>query len=241
VTVRYHLGCGEHRLVGWINADIRPTGATDVVVDLSRPELSAAEACFSSAFFEHLRRRDRTIHLRAVHESLTSDGFVCYLGMPDFRAIARLYLDQGPGIVGPVFDLYNVYRYTHGDPEGAADTPEEYLAQLHKSLFDVEEIRRLLRDAGFPSHVVFSYVFSGEPEPVSLGFYATKEQMASEELQTRARRFLADFDRLFLESNSIKFIGSSSRSAWRARLEASRTRRAVRRVAWGLAVRLARV
>jgi predicted SAM-dependent methyltransferase len=241
VTSRYHLGCGEHRLAGWINADIRPTRATDVVVDLSRPELSAAEACFSSAFFEHLRRRDRTVHLRAVHEALTSDGFVCYLGMPDFRAIARLYLDEGPGIVGPVFDLHNVYRYTHGDPESVVDTPEEYFAQLHKSLFDVEEIQRLLRDAGFPSHVAFSYVFSGEPAPVSLGFYATKEQLTGEELQTRARRFLADFDGRFLESDSIKFIDMSSRSLWRARLEASRPRQAMRRVAWALAVRLARV
>jgi hypothetical protein len=210
-------------------------------VDLSRPELDTAEACFSSAFFEHLRRSDRVVHLRMVREALAPDGFVCYLGMPDFRAIARLYLEQGPGIVGPVFDLHNVYRYTHGDPEGVVDTPEEYFAQLHKSLFDGEEIQRLLGDAGFPSYVVFSYIFPGESEPVSLGFYATKQPVEVQELRARARRFLAQFDRRFVESDSIKFTDGISRPAWRARLEGSRPRQVARRVAWVLAVRLARV
>ena len=33
--------------------------------------------------------------------------------------IARLYLAQAPGVLGERFDLFNVYRYTHGDPEAS--------------------------------------------------------------------------------------------------------------------------
>jgi putative transposase len=72
---------------------------------------------------------------------------------PDFANISRFYQERRPGIVGPVFDLFNVFRYTHGDPESVGG----YLAQLHKSLFDYDEVVRLLTAAGFRHFVVLSY------------------------------------------------------------------------------------
>src|SRR5438552_17766923 len=130
----------------------------------------SADGFFSHAFFEHLYRDSRVGHLRAARELLRPDGFLCYLGLPDFRRVAEMYLSRAPGIEGPIFDLHNVYRLTHGHPEmGGTD----WLAQLHKSLFDVDEIDRLLRDAGFPSYVIFRYVFPGDPPGADLllGFY----------------------------------------------------------------------
>jgi predicted SAM-dependent methyltransferase len=239
--VRYHLGCGERRLEGWVNVDLQETAATDLVTDLARPELEAAEACFSSAFFEHLRRTDRVPHLEAVRRALTPDGFVCYLALPDFHAVARLYLDQGPGIVGPVFDLFNAYRYTHGDPELAGGDPAAYVAQLHKSLFDADEVDRLLTEAGFPAYTVFSSVFPGEPVAVSLGFYAANRPRPTGELRTEASQFLAGFDGRFIDADSLMFVGGASRSVLGARLTGSRPRRAVRRVARAAAAYLARV
>jgi hypothetical protein len=179
-------------------------------------------------------------HLRAVRQALTADGFVCYIGLPDFRAVAQLYLDRGPGIVGPVFDLFNVYRYTHGDPE-MNDDEAGYYAQLHKSLFDAEELDGLLRDAGFPSYVTFGYVYPGEPVAVTIGFLAMGEQRPAEELRRTARSFLADFDGRHVEIDSLTFTGEASRSATGARILASPRRRLVSRVAHGLATYLARV
>jgi hypothetical protein len=121
--MRYHMGCGEQRLAGYVNVDLQETSATDLLMDLSASqlaELGPADVVFRNAFFEHLRRSTRVPHLRAVREALTEEGFVCYLGFPDFARVAQLYLDHGPGAVGPVFDLFNVYRYTHGDPEMAS-------------------------------------------------------------------------------------------------------------------------
>jgi hypothetical protein len=73
---------------------------------------------FSNAFFEHLYRDQRLPHLRRSRESLQPDGACCYMGIPYVRNIATFYLEGGPGIIGPRFDLYEVYRYTHGDRAG---------------------------------------------------------------------------------------------------------------------------
>src|SRR6266516_2239642 len=168
----YHLGCGHQRLDEFTNVDIQPTEAIDLVLDLnSLADLPGerVDGFFSHTFFEHLYRDNRLGHLRAARERLRPEGFVCYMVLPDFQRIAELYLARGQGIEGPIFDLHNVYRLTHGHPEmGGTD----WLAQLHKSLFDIDEIDRLLRDAGYPSYVIFRYVFPGDPSghDLSLGF-----------------------------------------------------------------------
>ena len=50
----------------------------------------------------------------------------------------------------------------------AGEDPAEYVGQLHKSLFDTKEVDRLLSEASFPSYVIFSYVYPGEPVAVPL-------------------------------------------------------------------------
>jgi hypothetical protein len=167
-----------------------------------------------------------------------NDGFVCYLGLPDFESIARLYLDRGPGIVGPVFDLYEVYRYTHGDPEAVDGW---YFEQLHKSLFDADEVTGLLTAAGFPSFVTFVYAFPGEPAALSLGFYATARSRSTDELQSASREFLAGFDGEYVQADTIRFTGGRSRPTVLARASSSRARRLVHRAAHAASVRLARL
>lgn len=241
MSQRFHLGCGDNRLDGYVNVDVRSTTATDLTADLNTldlPELRGAECLFSHAFFEHLLRSSRVPHLTAAREVLAEDGFVCYLGLPDFERIARLYLERGPGVVGPVFDLYNVYRYTHGDPDTVGDW---YFEQLHKSLFDTEELDRLLQDAGYPSYVSFSYMFPGESVCVSLGFLATKSQRPVAELERMALHFLAAFDGVFLQLDTVQLTGGESRPAIAARAMGSPPYRMFRRLAKAAAVQLARV
>ena len=117
-SLRIHLGCGDDRLPGFVNIDSRPTAAVDVAMDLSLPRLAdgSVSFAFSNAFFEHLYRSSRGPHLRRIRQALAPDGACCYMGIPYFPNIARLYVERGPGTAGPVFDLFNVYRYTHGDP-----------------------------------------------------------------------------------------------------------------------------
>jgi predicted SAM-dependent methyltransferase len=241
MSQRFHLGCGDTRLDGYVNVDVRSTTATDFTADLNSldlPELRDAECLFSHAFFEHLLRNSRVPHLVAAREALADDGFVCYLGLPDFERIARLYLERGPGVVGPVFDLYNVYRYTHGDPDAVGDW---YFEQLHKSLFDTDEIERLLQDAGYPSYVSFAYMFPGETVRVSLGFLAMKSRRPTRELERLTLDFLAAFDGKFVQLDTVQFTGGESRPAVAARALGSPAYRMFRRVANAAAVQLARV
>jgi predicted SAM-dependent methyltransferase len=240
-TMLYHLGCGHQRLDGFVNVDIQQTEVADLILDLNTlGELpgESADGFFSHAFFEHLYRDSRVPHLRAARERLRPGGFLCYMGLPDFRRVAEMYLSGARGIEGPFFDLHNVYRYTHGHPEmGGTD----WLPQLHKSLFDVEEIDRLLRDAGYPSYVVFRYVFPSDPPgaDLSLGFYATPVRRGVSELQDAARAFLAQFDGRFLALDTLTFEDGQSRSEPAARLISSSPGLALRKVANKAACRLA--
>lgn len=98
---------------------------------------------------------------------------VIFTGIPDFKAVADAYLKRKKGIISRVFDLENVYRYTHGNPEGK---PEWWQEQLHKSLFDKQSLTDLLRESGFESFVLFTYCFGTEKLPVSMGFIAFKKK-----------------------------------------------------------------
>ncbi|MBW8862398.1 MAG: hypothetical protein JF601_08520 [Acidobacteria bacterium] len=193
-SLRVHFGCGGDRLADYINVDYRRTPATDVTMDLNVPQLgkSTVALAFSNAFFEHLYRPQRLPHLRRVREVLEPAGVCCYIGVPYFKNVARFYLEKAPGTLGPVFDLYNVYRYTHGDPE---HQPSWWLQQLHKSLFDEDEMASLLGEAGFESYAMFCYGYPGDDHelPVTMGFYASRSPIPAESLREQCLAFLSRF------------------------------------------------
>ena len=199
-----HLGCGAERLDGFVNIDVRPTPATDLVADLndfSYPAGTVAGA-YSHAFFEHLRRSRRVPHLKAVRQALAPDGFICYIGLPYFKNIARFYLEKAPGIARPVFDLFDVYRQTHGDPE---QTPD-YLEQMHKSLFDEDELAALLLEAGFPRFLLFTYCYVREHLPVNIGFYASRLDCGPEVLRGQMSSFLQQFENVKIRAGTLAIL-----------------------------------
>ena len=205
--LRLHFGCGGDRLPDFVNVDSRATPATDLTMDLNLPRLRAGSVAlaFSNAFFEHLYRDKRLPHLQRVLESLQPDGVCCYMGLPYFRNIANFYLEGGPGTLGPRFDLYNVYRYTHGDPE---HQPGWWLAQLHKSLFDGDELGGLLREAGFPSFVLFCYGYPGDEAeiPVTMGLYATRSAAPADRLRDDCLAFLKRFADVRIRLTTLQWI-----------------------------------
>lgn len=206
--VDVHLGCGDEEIKGFINIDIRTTVATDYTMDLNRLQCfnpGSVRCFYSHAFFEHLYRTERIIHLKNVHRSLMDNGFCCYIGLPYFPNIARYYLEKRkPGIVGDRFDLFNVYRYTHGDPEHA---PTWWLAQLHKNLFDEEELTQILRECCLTSHTIFVYCCIGEDGwYVNMGFYTKKGSHDLKLLQEEAMIFLTDYAQNKVLLHTIKFV-----------------------------------
>jgi hypothetical protein len=145
--------------------------------------------------------------------------------------------EEAPGVVGPTFDLYNVYRYTHDDPENV----DYYFEQLHKSLFDLEEVRKVLGDGGYAAQVTFTYVFPREEARVNLGFYATPGPTPVPHLCDRASEFLCQFDARFLRLDTLRFSDTSTRSELRARLAPPPLRLRLRPLTGTVARRLARI
>ena len=186
--MKIQIGSGRVRLPGFLNVDIRPVPETDVVGhagDLHAFSDRSVEIVFSHAVLEHVFLAHQLIVVEEWRRILSETGLVVCLGLPDFRAIARLYLEGSRGVVGERFDLLNVYRYTHGEPEHSTDSawtswrpethpdsaPSGWIPQLHKSLFDASYLGSLF-DAGGFSAVVFNYIYQGEEHPLNLGAVA---------------------------------------------------------------------
>jgi len=204
--IRLHLGCGDDHLPGYLNCDYRLTNAADVIMDCNSlrkfKNISVTEV-FSHAFFEHLYKAQQLPFLIDCHRVLKENGYIFFLGIPDFEVIAQEYLDNADfkGEKGG-FNLYQVYRYSHGDPEIAQDY---WLEQLHKSLFDKKYLKDLLLTAGFSKIVLFNYCYPGEKIPLNLGFigYKNAENISHQDIETimaRYDKYISDFKdvRLYL-------------------------------------------
>jgi Methyltransferase domain len=179
------VGSANQRLPGFLNVDIRGVEGVDIVGhagDLRTIADGAVDILFNSAFFEHVFVPQQPAVLREWKRVLSPSGIILALGIPDFATIARCYLAGAPGIVGPRFDLFNVYRYTHGSPENASErawsawqpdrqpdaAPAGWLPQLHKGLFDADYLYELVEHCGLAA-AVFNYSFPGEEHPLNLG------------------------------------------------------------------------
>lgn len=173
-TGKLHLGCGDIRLRGFLNVDYRALPTADIVQDSTNLIIFPTNTftlVYANAFIEHVYRLKTQKALNEVYRVLTPEGIALFTCIPDFRAISQAYLQKKKGIVSDRFDLFEVYRYTHGDPE---QYPQWWREQLHKSLFDWESLEKLLQKAGFRQYCIFSHCYRDEKLPISLSFAAWK-------------------------------------------------------------------
>jgi hypothetical protein len=186
------VGAGGVRLPGFLNVDVRKVDGVDIVgdaADLRTIASGAVETVFGNAVFEHFYVGHHLAALREWKRLLAPDGMIIVIGLPDFATIADLYLKGAAGIVGDRFDLLNVYRYTHGQPEHATapiwsqwraseeGAPDGWLPQLHKCIFDAAYVRDLLEECGLAG-TIFNYAYPREEHTLNLGFIAAARPLS---------------------------------------------------------------
>lgn len=170
--LRLHLGCGNVRREGWVNIDLVPTPATDLVGDVTRlPDFAdgSVEEIRMEAVYEHLFRHERLAALREWHRVLAPGGLLHIAFIPDFDVIAEHYVNRRAGVTGPVFSLEEVYRYTHGDPV-AWNAAE----QLHKDVFTRESVTAEMVTAGFEQVACENVCYRDESIALNLNVTARK-------------------------------------------------------------------
>lgn len=170
--VRLHLGCGNKRLDGFVNVDLVPSLATDLVTNIRSLPMFAddsVEEIFLSAVYEHLYRGERREAIREWHRVLRPGGKLAISFIPDFDVYVRAFVERQPGILHPVFNLEEVFLYSHG-----GYLPHHAPEQLHKDLFTPRSVRQELEAAGYAIASMENVYYRDEPIPLSLNVVATK-------------------------------------------------------------------
>lgn len=173
--VKFHIGCGDKKLPGYVNVDVVPAEGSDLIMDISKdlhliPSNIASEIRLESVF-EHFYKYDQHIILQHFHRMLKEKGILVIKWLPDFDAIIEAYRKKEAAIVGKEFDLFNVYRLTHGDP-----TPKNSPHQLHKDIFTKDSIRRLLEEHNFCIRELDNAIFANEKLALSINIIASKNE-----------------------------------------------------------------
>jgi len=138
-----HLGCGTHRIDGFVNLDRVPTEATDAVIDMRRRlpfPTQSVRGIFHQHALEHIDLTSGARSLLRESYRVLGPGGTLRLGVPDLRAYVDAYL-RGDREFAEKLGLGPI-RY-------AAEMLNHAFASGHRFLYDYEALEFELRAAGF--------------------------------------------------------------------------------------------
>ncbi|MFH1081607.1 MAG: methyltransferase domain-containing protein [Pseudomonadota bacterium] len=165
-----HLGCGRQRLKGFLNIDMIPSPAVDLLCDSRRLPIAAGAVSRIETYhmIEHLPRHD---FLEALFEwnRVLEEGGVLVIECPDFDATVKEYIEGKKFRINNIFGLqrhpgdYHLFGYTFNDLaemlQGIGfrkirqETPTDYHApdepSLRISAVKVHAVPRLADIQGF--------------------------------------------------------------------------------------------
>jgi predicted 2-oxoglutarate/Fe(II)-dependent dioxygenase YbiX/SAM-dependent methyltransferase len=168
IGLKVHLGCGDHRIAGWVNVDAR---GGDIRMDLRWPlpfRDGSVSYVFASHVFEHLYRgTELRAVLREVRRVL-SPGGVLRIVVPDMEKCLRAYVAADDRFFA---DRARTWPWaaacrTHLDHflayAGAAQALEDL--DGHKYGYDFQSLSVAVREAGFRTVVRSEFMASTHPE-----------------------------------------------------------------------------
>jgi len=132
---KLHVGCGRERLEGWVNIDIEPLPAVDVVADASSElDFTGCEAVYAEHFLEHLRLDRAVSFLRQAYKALESGGLV-RLSTPNLDWVWQTH--------------YNAQAFPEVKQEMAIQVNLAFRGWEHQFLWNREFLGEVLEACGF--------------------------------------------------------------------------------------------
>lgn len=114
VPARLHVGCGRHRLDGWINADIQLLPTVDVVFDAAGTwPLKEFDAIYAEHFLEHLRLDAAIAFLERSHRALRPGGWL-RVSTPNLDWILSTHYDMRAAGEDAAINAVVLNRAFHG-------------------------------------------------------------------------------------------------------------------------------
>jgi len=135
---KLHLGCGAKFIDGFIHVDANPHPHVDfrgAVDHLPFIEDGSIDLIYASHLLEHFGRHEVGRVLAEWHRVLAPGG-VLRLGVPDYGACARLYVEGR--LANGVKDILGLMMGGQRD-----------IYDYHKMIFDRASLDALLKEAGF--------------------------------------------------------------------------------------------
>jgi predicted SAM-dependent methyltransferase len=178
--LKINLGCGDKKLAGYINLDINEKDCPDVVVkDITHLPYAndSVDEVRADAMYEHLFISQQIPMLQECKRILKPGGTLKINWLPDFEVYAQAYLHKQHSIAKPgeIFSLYDVYRYSHGDPENSQMINYRGDYQMHRDIFDKPKVQTLLDLSGPWSYTdIQNVTYMDEPHAVNLNIKAVK-------------------------------------------------------------------
>lgn len=168
---KLHIGCGQHRLEGWVNIDLDEGSKADLRLDVTKG-LPVADgsvaAVLSQHFVEHLTRAQAQGFLAECCRVLKPGGKL-RISTPDLAAIIRDYsASQTSGRVECHWDQPAKYRSAAQVFNTAIDCERVW---GHQFTYDEPELRLALAAAGFAS---VKRCAADEVDPVFYGLEASR-------------------------------------------------------------------
>jgi predicted SAM-dependent methyltransferase len=122
--LKLHLGCGDKHIDGYVNIDIRPMETVDKVDNikyLRSFKKDSVDVIYSASVLE-----------RRWYEILKPGG-ILRLGVPDFEAIVKYYLETG--------ELDDIMGLLYGG--------QDYEQNFHYACWDFYKLQKDLYEVGF--------------------------------------------------------------------------------------------
>ena len=146
---KLHLGSGNHKINGWLNADIEATSLV-AYIDVTKKfsiNNEMIDYIFSEHMIEHINHHDGLKMLNESFRILKSSGKI-RISTPDLQFLVDLYLDKNNQLKND-YIKWTCKNYQLNEANVSEVINNFFSSWGHKFIYDKKTIESTLKKAGF--------------------------------------------------------------------------------------------